>query len=369
MTPRGDSQDDGPGREGFQLARVARRLERRLGSARRRDEKPSVSCPAESQETFLRGAFSAAKAYASSEAFAEESARRIKARSKPEDAAKLPIPAADVTRERARIFIETCSAVDFDAKLQVQGGAAHFVEAAQEAKPPLWKACYRAGPRLTKVALDLAKGWLAESPQAPAAVPVPVPAVNAALLSPGTATARAPDAFKVKLATTKGDIIIEIHRAWAPYGADRFYNLVKIGFFNGVEFFRVIDGFMAQVGIHGDPAVAAKWHDANIPDDAASGHSNQRGVVTFAMGGPNTRTTQFFINFKDNSFLDSRGFPPIGKVVEGDAVLDKLYRGYGEGAPGGNGPDQGRMQAEGNAYLKAQFPNLDSIKTARIVPL
>jgi peptidyl-prolyl cis-trans isomerase A (cyclophilin A) len=203
---------------------------------------------------------------------------------------------------------------------------------------------------------------------APADASVPAAAGNAALLSPQTATEKAPDVYKVKLATTKGDIVIEVHRAWAPNGADRFYNLTKIGFFDGNEFFRVIDGFMAQAGIHGDPAVAAKWHDANIPDDPPTGQSNQRGVVTFATAGPNTRTTQFFINFKDNSFLDSQGFPPIGKVIEGDAVLDQLYRGYGEGAPNGNGPDQGRIQAEGNAYLKAQFPNLDSIKTARIVP-
>ena len=203
---------------------------------------------------------------------------------------------------------------------------------------------------------------------APAEAPLPAAAGNAALLSPQTATLKAPETYKVKLATTKGDMILEIHRAWAPNGADRFYNLVKIGFFDGVEFFRVVDAFMAQIGIHGDPAVAAKWHDATIPDDAPNGQSNQRGVVTFATAGPNTRTTQFFISFKDNSFLDSQGFPPIGKVIEGDAVLDKLYRGYGEGAPQGNGPDQGRIQAEGNAYLKAQFPNLDAIKTARIVP-
>jgi peptidyl-prolyl cis-trans isomerase A (cyclophilin A) len=208
----------------------------------------------------------------------------------------------------------------------------------------------------------------AETPApAPAAAPAAAPA-GSALLSPQSATAKAPDVYKVKLATTKGDLVIEVHRAWAPNGADRFYNLVKIGFFDGVEFFRVIDGFMAQVGIHGDPAVAAKWHDANFPDDPPAGQSNQRGVVTFATAGPNTRTTQFFINFKDNSFLDNQGFPPIGKVVEGDAVLDQLYRGYGEGAPSGRGPDQGRIQAEGNAYLKAQFPNLDSIKTASLVP-
>ena len=208
--------------------------------------------------------------------------------------------------------------------------------------------------------------------KAPAAPAAPsseagVPTRESVLLSPQGATAQAPENYKVKLATTKGDMVLEIHRAWAPNGADRFYNLVKIGFFDGVEFFRVVDGFMAQVGIHGDPAVAAKWRDAHIPDDPAAGHSNRRGAVTFATAGPGTRTTQFFINFKDNSFLDSMGFPPIGEVVEGDAVLDKLYRGYGEGAPRGRGPDQGRIQAEGNAYLQKDFPELDAIKTATIV--
>ncbi len=230
---------------------------------------------------------------------------------------------------------------------------------------------------LTAAACDKKSAAGSASTAAPAAVPAPAPAAapaaapapaGSALLNPQAATEKAPDVFKAKFSTTKGDFVVEVHRAWAPNGADRFYNLVKIGFFDNVEFFRVIDGFMAQVGIHGDPAVAAKWHDANIPDDPPAGQSNQRGYVTFATAGPNTRTTQFFLNFKDNSFLDNQGFPPIGRVIEGDAVLDQLYRGYGEGAPSGNGPDQGRLQAEGNAYLKAQFPNLDSIKTARLAP-
>jgi peptidyl-prolyl cis-trans isomerase A (cyclophilin A) len=215
---------------------------------------------------------------------------------------------------------------------------------------------------------------------APAAAPMPAPAAAPAapaapaaasnpLLSPEAATAQAPSVFKVLMTTTQGDMTLEIHRDWAPNGADRFYNLVKIGFFDGDEFFRVLDGFMAQVGIHGDPAVAARWQNADIPDDPRNpAVSNQRGMITFATAGPNTRTTQFFFNFKDNSFLDTQGFTPIGKVVDGDAVLDKLYRGYGEGAPQGSGPDQGRIQAEGNAYLKAQFPNLDAIKTARLLP-
>jgi peptidyl-prolyl cis-trans isomerase A (cyclophilin A) len=203
---------------------------------------------------------------------------------------------------------------------------------------------------------------------APAATAVPAAAANPALLSPQTATEKAPEVFKAKLATTQGDIVIEVHRAWAPHGADRFYNLVKLGFYDDCRFFRVIDGFMAQIGINGDPTVQTKWRDANIPDDPPAGQSNRRGMATFATGGPNTRTTQFFINFKDNSFLDNQGFPPFGQVVEGEAVLDRLYRGYGEGAPGGSGPDQGQIQTRGNAYLTEQYPKLDSIKTARIVP-
>ncbi|NNN05514.1 MAG: peptidylprolyl isomerase [Elusimicrobia bacterium] len=225
------------------------------------------------------------------------------------------------------------------------------------------------GPDLTLIDREGAPADASAAPETKAsAPPTENAAVNPALLSPQTATAKAPDVYKVKLETTQGDIVLEIHRDWAPNGADRFYNLVKIGFLDGVEFFRVIDGFMAQAGIHGDPAVAAKWRDAKIPDDPPTGHSNRRGMVTLATAGPNSRTTQFFINFKDNSFLDNRGFPPIGEVVEGDDVLDKLYRGYGEGAPRGNGPDQGRLQVSGNAYLKAQFPELDAIKTARLIP-
>lgn len=203
---------------------------------------------------------------------------------------------------------------------------------------------------------------------APAAASMPAAAANPALLSPQAATEKAPDVYKAKISTTKGDFVIEVHRAWAPNGADRFYNLVKIGFYDGCRFFRVIDGFMAQIGINGDPSVQAKWRDANIPDDPYAGQSNKRGMVTFATGGPNTRTTQFFVNFKDNGFLDASGFPPFGKVIEGDAVLDQLYRGYGEGAPGGSGPDQGQIQSRGNAYLSEQYPNLDAIKSARLVP-
>jgi len=160
--------------------------------------------------------------------------------------------------------------------------------------------------------------------------------------------------------------VIEVTRSWAPRGADRFYNLVRAGYFDDVAFFRVIQGFMVQFGINGDPRVNAVWQQARIPDDPVT-QSNRRGAITFATAGPGTRTTQVFINFKDNAGLDGQGFAPFGRVTEGMAVVDQLYSGYGEGAPQGMGPEQGRAQAEGNAYLRGSFPKLDSIKTARVV--
>jgi peptidyl-prolyl cis-trans isomerase A (cyclophilin A) len=213
----------------------------------------------------------------------------------------------------------------------------------------------------------------AEPVQATSAQPAAVPAQSAAapdqaaLMSPASAAAQAPAVFKAKFATTKGDFTVEVHRDWAPHGADRFYNLVKIGFFDDAAFFRAIAGFMVQFGIHGSPQVSAKWRDANIPDDPAAGQSNKRGAVTFATAGPNTRTTQLFINYGDNGSLDGMGFTPFGQVTEGMSVVDSLYKEYGEGAPQGRGPDQGRLQSEGNAYLKQDFPQLDYIKTARLV--
>lgn len=188
-----------------------------------------------------------------------------------------------------------------------------------------------------------------------------------ALRDPARATTQAPDAFTVKLATTKGDILIDVKREWAPLGADRFYNLVKAGYYEDVAFFRVIGGFMAQAGISGDPELNAIWREARIPDDPVKA-SNLPGYVTFATGGPNTRTTQFFINFVDNHRLDSMGFAPFGKVRdESMDVVNKLYAGYGEGAPRGKGPSQGRIQTEGNAYLKKEFPELDYIERATVV--
>ncbi|MCB9729798.1 MAG: peptidylprolyl isomerase [Deltaproteobacteria bacterium] len=187
-------------------------------------------------------------------------------------------------------------------------------------------------------------------------------------MDPTKATAKAPDTYKVKFETTKGDFTIDVDRSWSPLGADRFYNLVKVGFFDGTAFFRVIKGFMAQIGIHGDPRVAAVWKDARIQDDPGGKQSNARGYVSFATAGPNTRTTQFFINFADNGRLDQMGFTPFGKIdAEGMQVVDALYAGYGEGAPRGRGPDQGRMQSQGNEYLAKDFPMLDYVKTAKVV--
>jgi len=179
--------------------------------------------------------------------------------------------------------------------------------------------------------------------------------------------APAPDSFRVTVETSKGNFTILAHRDWSPRGVDRFYNLVKLGYYDDTRFFRVLNGFMAQFGLHGDPKVNAAWEPLRIEDDSVK-QSNKRGTVTFATGGPNTRTTQLFINYGDNANLDAMGFAPIGEVVEGMAVVDSLYANYGEGAPDGAGPDQARIAAEGNAYLTQSFPQLDFIRRARIVP-
>jgi peptidyl-prolyl cis-trans isomerase A (cyclophilin A) len=185
------------------------------------------------------------------------------------------------------------------------------------------------------------------------------------LRNPAGLTEQAPATFNANFDTSKGLFVVTVHRDWAPNGADRFYNLVKNGFYDDVRFFRVIDGFMAQFGIHGNPAVASAWRNANIKDDPVK-QSNKRGFVVFATAGPNTRTTQLFINFGDNAQLDKSGFSPFGEVTKGMDVVDKIYNGYGEGAPRGKGPDQGRVQSEGNAYLAKDFPKLDYVKTATI---
>jgi peptidyl-prolyl cis-trans isomerase A (cyclophilin A) len=192
-------------------------------------------------------------------------------------------------------------------------------------------------------------------------------APHPALLDPSLAAEKAPETYRVKIETTAGPFIIEVHREWAPNGADRFYNLVKIGYFEDVAFFRVIRGFMAQAGFHGDPAVSKAWLDSRIEDDPVT-QSNKPGMVTFAMSGqPNSRSAQIFISYGDNSYLDASGFAPFGKVVEGMESVKKLYSGYGEGAPRGKGPSQAELYRRGNAYLEAEFPELDYIVKATVV--
>ncbi|HEX4133945.1 MAG TPA: peptidylprolyl isomerase [Bryobacteraceae bacterium] len=169
----------------------------------------------------------------------------------------------------------------------------------------------------------------------------------------------APATYRVNLDTSRGPVVIEVTRADAPIGADRFYNLVKAHYFDGARFFRVIPGFMAQFGLAADPALTKAW-DVPIQDDPVK-TSNVRGTVTFAAtSAPDSRSTQLFINFGDNSRLDGMRFAPFGKVVSGMENVDQIYSGYGEM------PDQGEIEGEGNAYLEKQFPSLDYIKTARI---
>jgi len=191
-------------------------------------------------------------------------------------------------------------------------------------------------------------------------------AFDAALLKPASLKAKAPETYQATFVTTRGEFTVKVTRAWAPLGADRFYNLVKHHYYDGTAFFRVISGFMVQWGISGNPALSKAWSKANIKDDPAS-QSNLRGRITFATAGPNTRTTQVFINFGDNARLDAMGFTPFGEIdAEGMKVVDALYSGYGEGAPRGKGPSQDRMEKEGSPYLEKGWPLLDKIKSATI---
>jgi peptidyl-prolyl cis-trans isomerase A (cyclophilin A) len=183
---------------------------------------------------------------------------------------------------------------------------------------------------------------------------------NSILLQPGSMKEQAPDVFGVEFVTTQGPFAIKVTRTWAPLGADRFYNLVKHGFFVDAAFFRVVPGFIIQFGLSADPAVNRVWRSANIKDDPVR-QSNKPGYITFATAGPHTRTTQLFINFGNNTFLDSQGFAPFGQVTSGMDVVQKLYAGYGER------PDQGSITSEGKAYLDKNFPNIDRIQSATII--
>jgi peptidyl-prolyl cis-trans isomerase A (cyclophilin A) len=188
------------------------------------------------------------------------------------------------------------------------------------------------------------------------------------LTSPGDSAFQrmAPDTFIAQFRTSRGDFYVQVVREWAPRGADRFYNLVRNGFYNGNRFYRVLDRFVAQWGASGDPAVNSAWARQCIPDDPVK-RPNLRRAVTFAFGAPNTRTTQVFINYGVNWRLDDSGFAPFGEVIEGMEVVDSLYSDYGDGPPRGGGPDAVRVSKEGNSYLARDFPRLDSIAQARIV--
>jgi peptidyl-prolyl cis-trans isomerase A (cyclophilin A) len=184
------------------------------------------------------------------------------------------------------------------------------------------------------------------------------------LRDPSRLTEQAPEIYRARFDTSQGPFVVEVHREWAPLGADRFYNLVKNGFYDDARFFRVLDGFMAQFGLNGDPAVQRPWQSANLRDEPVR-QSNTRGFVTFAKeSSPHSRYTMVFINYADNSYLDKDGFAPFGRVVTGMEVVDKLYSGYGRQ----NVPEQRRIVREGNAYLKSDYPRLDFIRTATIVP-
>lgn len=195
--------------------------------------------------------------------------------------------------------------------------------------------------------------------------PPPPPPPTRALLEPGSdsASLTAPEQFRARFETSKGEFTVEVHRDWAPHGADRFYYLAKNGFYDNGRFFRVVPGFVVQFGISWSPEVSAAWKGQEIPDDPVV-ETNSRGRLTYAMAGPNTRNTQVFINFADNTHLDENGFAPFGEVVEGMEVVDSLYAGYGRT---GLTPDQKRLREEGNAYLDAEFPLLDHITRVSII--
>jgi peptidyl-prolyl cis-trans isomerase A (cyclophilin A) len=185
-------------------------------------------------------------------------------------------------------------------------------------------------------------------------------AAKAKLKNPAALKEVAPAEFRASFDTSAGPFVVLVHRSWAPKGADRFYNLVKYGFFDNARFFRVIRNFMVQFGMNGDPSIQGPWKDANLTDDPVT-QTNRRGTITFATAGPNSRTTQVFINFRNNAVLDAQGFAPFGEIESGMDAVDKINTEYGES------PDQGRIQSQGNAYLTKAFPRLDYVKKATIV--
>ena len=175
----------------------------------------------------------------------------------------------------------------------------------------------------------------------------------------------APPRFQVRIETSEGNVVIDIHRRWAPRGADRFYSLVRGGYYDDTRIYRVVEGFMAQFGLNGNPYVSQVWKSEFLVDDPVI-ETNTRGRIAFAKGGRHTRTTEVFISYKDNAALDAEGFAPFGEVIEGMDVVDAFYTGYGDGPPRGDGPYQAMAAARGNNYLDIQFPDLTRITSARI---
>jgi peptidyl-prolyl cis-trans isomerase A (cyclophilin A) len=177
----------------------------------------------------------------------------------------------------------------------------------------------------------------------------------------------APAQYQVRLETSAGAVVIQVHRAWAPLGADRFYNLAKGGFYDDTRVYRIVPGFMAQFGVSGNPYVNQVWKSEYLVDDPVT-ETNARGRVAFAKGGLHTRTTEVFVSFKDNAALDDEGFAPFGEVIEGMDVVDAFYADYGDGPPRGDGPYQAMAAARGNEYLDADFPELTRILRATVTP-
>jgi cyclophilin family peptidyl-prolyl cis-trans isomerase len=230
---------------------------------------------------------------------------------------------------RIRAFFVFCGiAAMFPAGISAQTGTAAGSGAASTAKPPVHHT-------------------------------VAAAKTDPALLHPALLKATAPDQYEVTFKTTAGDFVVAVTRAWAPIGADRFYNLVKHGFYNDASFFRVVPGFVVQFGLSANPAVNAAWEKANIKDDPVT-QSNHTGFLTFATAGPNTRTTQLFISLGENARLDSMGFAAFAQVTSGMDVVQKIFSGYGES------PDQGQITAEGKAYTDKNFPKLDRILSATV---
>jgi peptidyl-prolyl cis-trans isomerase A (cyclophilin A) len=220
----------------------------------------------------------------------------------------------------------------------------------------------RNATRNTALMLLLASAALSacgKEPPPPAEEPVEEPTIEP-IYDVENANEQAPEEYKVLMETSAGNVVIAVHRAWAPLGADRFYNLVKLGFYDDTRIYRVVTDFMAQWGFNGEPRVNSVWRGYPIADDPVT-RSNDRGTLTFATSGANARTTQVFINFQNNYFLDESGFAPFAEVVEGMNVATRFYARYGDGPPQGQGPNQQQIFTEGNAYLDASFPELTKI--------